>query len=332
MMLCALLSSCGSKVKEQSSDVLRVVTEQVSTSNTDNGTTYVGEVEAESSTAVSFTSSGTVLRMLVEEGQAVSKGQLIAEIDATQPKNAVMAAEAMMTQAQDAYDRMKILHDRNSLSEMDWVEVQSKVQQARSSLQMAKKSLADCRLLAPCSGVIGSKSMEAGMTALPAQPVCNILNINNVKIKVSIPENEIGAITSATPSTITVAALDGAVFKGGRIEKGVSADALTRTYNIYINLQNADHRLLPGMVTNVALTAGKDAAPTALTLPVTAVQQNAKGEKFVWIVKGSKATRQNVTLGELQGNRVVITSGIASGDKVIVEGYQKVSEGSEVKS
>ena len=325
------LSSCTQK-QEQTTETLRVTTETVGTTAASAGATYVGTVEGLSSTACSFTGMGTITKMCVSEGQTVQKGQLLAQIDDTQCRNALATCEAQMRQANDALARMKQLHESNSISDMKWVEVQSQVDQARSSLDMAKKALRDCNLYAPVSGVIGSKMANSGETALPSQPVCSIVDISAVKVKVSVPEKEIALIHATTHSVITVDAL-GKTFHGGRIEKGIEADALTHTYNIKIGVANAGRQLLPGMVCQVSLDglSAATAGESILTVPVTAVQQDAKGEKFVWVVKNGKAHRQTVAIGSLQGNRIAVTSGLAAGDKIITEGYQKVSEGSEVK-
>ena len=198
-----------------------------------------------------LTGMGVVKRVFVNEGQPVRRGQLIAEMDDTQARNLLSGAEASMTQANDALERMKMLHDNGSLPEMQWVEVQSRVAQARSQLAVARKNLSDCRLVAPVSGIVGRKQVGAGETALPSQAVVTILDISSVKVKVSVPETEINSITPSTPSTIRVEAID-RQFAGGYIEKGVQADALTHTYDIRIRVNNHGHRLLPGMVANVS--------------------------------------------------------------------------------
>lgn len=327
---CMMLLSCGNNKTNTDTEALKVETETVGEGQHDLNKSFVGEVEPQSSTAVSFTGMGTVTKVFVEEGQHVSAGQTIAQMDPTQSRNAVDAAQATLFQAEDAFNRLKILHDANSLSEMDWVEIQTKVQQARSSLEMAKKQLADCTLKAPCSGVIGTKNIQSGQTALPSQAVCTILNINSVKVRVSIPEKEIGNISSSTPTHITIDAISQS-FDGGRIEKSVQADALTHTYNIRINVPNPGMQLLPGMVANVSINndMGSDSALT--TLPVRCIQQSADGHHFVWTVRNNEAHRQDVTIGATYGNRIEITSGIKCGEKVIVNGYQKVSENSKVK-
>ena len=327
---CLLAVGCSEKKENGAKAPTRVKTEVASSATGVDGQTYVGIVEESEATAVSFTSMGVVKRVLVNEGQAVSRGQLIAEIDDTQARNLLKGAEAQMTQADDALERYKMLHDNGSLPEVQWVEIQSKVAQAKSQLEVARKNLADCRLTAPVSGIIGRKMTGAGETALPSQAVVSILNISTVKVKVAIPEAEISSIGSNTPSTIKVEAINRS-FNGGRIEKGVLADALTHTYDIRIHVANGERRLLPGMVASVQFSASQPQQAVQLMLPVTAVQRKSDGSLFVWTVANdSTAHRTVVTVGETMGNRIAITSGLDNGQRIVTEGYQKLSENTHV--
>ena len=325
-----MLCGCSEKKRNGTKAPTRVKTEMVSSASEMTGQTFVGIVEESEGTAVSFTGMGVVKRMLVNEGQAVAKGQLIAEMDDTQARNLLNGAEAQMNQANDALERYKILHDNGSLPEVQWVEIQSKVAQAKSQYEVAKKNLADCRLIAPVSGIIGKKLVGAGETAMPSQAVVTVLDINKVKVKVAIPEAEVSDITASTPSVINVEAAQKQV-SGGKIEKGVQADALTHTYEIKINVQNADRKLLPGMVASVRFNGQLTIDNGQLFLPVTSVQRRADGSMFVWTVaKDSTAHRTTVTTGNTQGNRITIDSGIENGQRVVTEGYQKLSEGTKV--
>jgi RND family efflux transporter MFP subunit len=332
MLAAVLVGSCGERNEQKTKAPTRVRTEVVTASSNINTQTYIGVVEEREATAVSFTSMGIVKRMPVSEGQVVSRGQLIAEIDDTQARNMLSGAQAAMDQATDAYQRYKMLHDAGSLPEVQWVEIQSKVAQAKAQLDIAKKNLADCRLKAPVSGIIGRKQVGIGETASPSQSVVSILDISSVKVKVAIPETEIGSISANTPSVINVEAI-GRSYTGGRIEKGVTADALTHTYDVRINVSNSERKLMPGMVTSVQFSPQQpsSAVDGMLTLPVTAVQRKSNGALFVWsVAKDSTAHRTPVSIGEPQGNRVVVLSGISENQRIVTEGYQKLSEGTKV--
>ena len=331
-------SSCSNKEENRQKAPTQVKTEVVTAGGQMTNESYVGIVEENEATAVSFTGMGVVKRMLVREGQAVGRGQLLALMDDTQARNLLTGAEAQMAQAEDALQRYGMLHDAGSLPEVQWVEIQSKVAQARSQLAVAKKNLADCRLVAPVSGIIGRQQVKAGETAVPSQAVVTILDVSRVKVKVSVPEAEMNAITPHTPSMIIVEAA-GKKVSGGRIEKGVVADAMTHTYDIRINVPNGDRKLLPGMVAQVRMKTspnpskgGEGLAGSGITLPITSVQRRPDGSLFVWTVDNQKkAHRTAVTVGASQGNRISIMSGVTAGQRVVTEGYQKLSEGTEVR-
>ena len=361
-------SACSNKKENRQKAPTQVKTEVVTAGGQMTNESYVGIVEENEATAVSFTGMGVVKRMLVREGQAVGRGQLLALMDDTQARNLLTGAEAQMAQAEDALQRYGMLHDAGSLPEVQWVEIQSKVAQARSQLAVAKKNLADCRLVAPVSGIIGRQQVKAGETAVPSQAVVTILDVSRVKVKVSVPEAEMNAITPHTPSMIIVEAA-GKKVSGGRIEKGVVADAMTHTYDIRINVPNGDRKLLPGMVAQVrmrtqnpkptpalprggSLDTPSDGGTTSITpdtkanqsplpsggegggfyLPITSVQRRPDGSLFVWTVDNQKkAHRTAVTVGASQGNRISIMSGVTAGQRVVTEGYQKLSEGTEVR-
>lgn len=334
------LAACSAKNTEREKAPIRVVVEKVSAQAVaSDGKTYVGVVEENQATVVSYTTMGTLKHVAVSEGQAVGRGQLIAELDDTQARNMLAAAEAQNRQAEDALQRYKLLHDEGSMTEAQWVEVQSKVDQARSELAIARRNVADSRLEAPVSGIIGKRYLAAGETALPSQPVVSILDISSVKVKIAVPEREMKDITSTTPTTIFVEAI-GREFRGGLIEKGVQADALTHTYDVRVRVDNKGRDLLPGMVAKVktlspSSLSGKEQSPsptTFFTLPITAVQQRADGTFFAWTVsKDNTAHRTTVTTGTIVGNRIEILSGLSDGQRVVTEGYQKLSEGTKTQ-
>lgn len=327
-----MITACGDKSGSSVEETIRVTVEKLTPMDDYALMPYVGVVEEESSTSVSFTGMAMLKTLTVSEGQPVRRGQLLAVIDETQARNTLATTKAALDQAKDAYERMKLLHESQSLPDMKWVEVESKVAQAQAAYDMAKKNLEDCRLYAPVSGVVGTKIMGVGETVLPTEPVLTILSIDRVKVRVAVPEREIAGIVAGTSTSITVDALGDETFQGGRIEKGVSADPLTHTYDIRITVPNPGHKLLPGMVARVKMRHGENEKMRneGLALPVKAVQQSSDKQLFVWVVKDGKAHRQAVTIGQTVGNRVVIESGLSEGDQIIVEGYQKVGEGTPV--
>ena len=147
-----VMSGCGNK--EQSSQQAEPVKVKVMTvvSSVRNETVrFSGTVQEENGSSLSFPLMGRVKSVKVDLGSRVRQGQLLATLDEVSMQNTYQAAKAALKQAEDAYQRMKELHEKGSLAEMKWVEVQSKLQQAQSMEAVARKNLTDCKLYAPFS-------------------------------------------------------------------------------------------------------------------------------------------------------------------------------------
>jgi membrane fusion protein (multidrug efflux system) len=325
----ALLVGCQSKKTAKEIQPVTVKVVKMSASSVSGGQSYSGTIEEVSGTSLSFSVGGTVKRVMVEEGQHVSRGQLLAVVDDETTRNAHVAAMSMRQQAEDAYKRMKQLHDNGSLPEIQWVEVVSKLKQAVSSEQIAKKSLSDTKLYAPFAGVIGQKNIDLGQNAIPGMQAFKLVNINQVKVKISIPESEISKVRIGQTATINVSALGGHTFVGRICEKGVSADPLSRSYDVKILINNRDGSLMPGMICDASLQKSVDSK--AFVLPASVIQLDDNNQTFVWVNVGGKAEKRIVYTGDETNQGVVINGGLSEGDEVLVEGQQKVSENTSLK-
>ena len=127
---------------------------EVSASTSANVRNYVGTIEESQAISLSFSGMVTVEQAFVTEGQRVAKGQLLARLNTATAQNAYSVAQAQLAQAQDAYDRLSKVHDNGSLPDIKFKEVEAGLQQAKSLAAISKKSLDDCNLYAPRSGVI----------------------------------------------------------------------------------------------------------------------------------------------------------------------------------
>lgn len=324
------LQACHGDKRPTAPGVIRVETAVAGESNASTSRNYSGTVEESSGTSVSFTVPGTVQTVNVSEGDYVKKGQLIATVDATSLRHAYDISNSALAEAQDAYNRMKMLHDAEAIADIKWVEMQQTLKQAQSAEAIARKTLNDAYLYAPISGYVSEKFIDAGMTAAPGLPVVKIVNIDPVKVSISIPENEIASIPEKGEALITVSALGNKAFTGEITEKGVSANPITRSYDVKMTVDNPDGQLLPGMICDVSLNT--DSVSRSLTVPVDAVMLAADNSHYVWLDSAGYAVRRNVTAGALTDNGIVIEGGISRGDSLIVKGQQKVSQGSRVEA
>lgn len=328
-LCCLALFMTGCKQQEvRESHPVKVTVMKVTPVTFSGEQEFSGTVEEASGSTLSFPVAGTVQQIRVTAGQRVAKGELIAVLDEATLRNTYEAASALLLQAEDAYQRMKQLHDAGSLPEIQWTEVQSKLKQAQSAEAISKKNLADGRLYAPFSGVISEKSVEVGHNVMPGQPIVHLVTINQVKVCVSVPENEISQINMGRSVNVSVSALNGKTFSGKIVEKGIVAHPLSRSYEVKALIDNRSGELMPGMICTMGIENGE--TNSVIILPASVIQTDEQNRTFVWVNEGGKARKKRVQTGTLIRNGVVIQSGLSAGDEVIVEGQQKVSEGMDV--
>lgn len=331
VMVCgAMLSSCHGNKTPTPPAAIRVETAVAGESATAGSTSYSGTVEESSGTVASFSVAGTIQSMNISAGDYVKKGQLIATVDAANLRNAYDISNSALAQAQDAYNRMKMLHDAEAISDMKWVEMEQTLKQAQSAEAIARKTLGDASLHAPISGYVSEKFVDAGTTVAPGIPVIKIVSIDPVKVNISVPENKIASIPDNGEVEITVSALGDKKFVGKIDEKGVAANPLTRAYDVKIVVDNKDGELLPGMICDVTLNT--EEGTTSLVVPTDAVMLAADNSHYVWLDSAGYAVKRNVVAGALTDYGIVIESGINAGDSIIVKGQQKVSNGTKIVS
>jgi RND family efflux transporter MFP subunit len=321
-------SGSGNKKPEREAAV-NVKTIKVSSSSHVIGKNYMGTIEEEDGANVSFGVIGNVVRVMVEEGQFVRKGQAMAEVDGQNVRNAHEISAATLNQAEDAYRRLKDLYDKGTLPEIKMVEMETALAKAKAAEAISRKSVSEIVLKAPFDGYVASSSVHVGANVVPGATGFKLVKIDRVKVSLSVPEKEIGKVNIGQTVTFSVNALGDSVFSGKIVNRGVTASVVNHSYSVKAAVDNRKHKLLPGMVCKVRLENTE--GDYNIVVPQQAIQISGH-DKFVWVVKDGKAHRQPVTTGDIINEGVVIESGLTSGDIVITEGQNKVCEGMSVKS
>jgi RND family efflux transporter MFP subunit len=342
-----------------------------------------GAVEANVTALSAFQIAGRVAKVLVEEGQPVAKGQVLAELDATDYRNAYDGAAAQADAAratdqkaqaglrpqeleqariefdrwQDEYTRMKFLYEHKSLPANDFKKIEAGYQAAQQRYDMARqgtrvqdkdaasaqfhaaaaqmhearKRLADARLVAPIAGFVGMRHIDVGDTVAAGMPVISVLDLNPAKVRVGIPEAEIGKVRQGARATVTIPSLDGREFEGKVETVGVAADPASRTYSVKIAVPNPQHLLRAGMVAEARIFGS--ATVNAVTLPGDAVVRDPKGVTHVYVYDAAqqRVYMRRVDVGAPLDNEVEISGGLSGNEQVVVEGQQNVREGSPAK-
>lgn len=347
----SLLAGCSDNKKDSSRGPVKV--EVLAVGDDANGEThdYVGTVEEKMGSALSFEVAGNITSLRVDEGDRVARGQVLATIDPVSLKEAHRATLTTLKQAQDAYNRFLPLHKSGTISDMRWVDIESKLEQAKAAESIARQQLSHTTLVAPYAGVIASKDADMGTYVLPGQPILKLADVAQVNVKISVPESEISHIHIGDKASISVAALGGATFNGSISEKGIDANPISHTYDVKVLIANSHGKLLPGMVcnakvyasrnipsnSNTPVTGANEVSPsdvvntTSVVIPANCIELDVDNSRFVWTVVNGKAHQQPVQVGEFKGNDIIILSGVKLGDKVIINGQQKVSEGMKVE-
>jgi multidrug efflux pump subunit AcrA (membrane-fusion protein) len=330
-ILATIVVSCG-KTKPAASNPEKIVA--VSTSRvTLAGETlllrYSGTIEASQTIPLSFQTTGTVQKVYAEIGDVVKKGQLLATVDNADMHNIYNAALAKYLQAKDAWDRLKLVHDQGSLPEIKWVEMDTNLEQAKSSLEIAKNNLEKCNMRAPAYGIIGRRNIEPGQSVLGSSlsPI-ELVHIEIVNLKISVPENEISKIAKGQKASFLVSALDGKQFDGMVNNVSPVADVISRTYTVKITVKNPQLELKPGMVCDVTLNLDRKTA--SMLIPYKAVSKDSEGNAFVFVVSddGKRVKKQNITVGSYHESGIEVLGGLAPDQQIVVGGKEKLSDNS----
>lgn len=326
------LNACQNEtLQNHNGQAIRVRVIDVRTANPDFDIKYSGTIEESGNITLNFGVVGIVSRVLVNEGDPVKKGDLLAELNSDAYQYAWEMALSRQKQAEDAYKRLKIMYNNKNLPEIKLIDVETKLQEAKSLASIAKKNLNDCKLYATSDGVVGRRTIEPGMNAMPDLTVLNIVMIDPIFAKVAVSENEISQTHVGEQATIAIPAIGPEIHHATVKEIGVMADPLTHTYKVKIAIPNPELKIKPGMICNVSLHR-KSSRPS-LMVPSQAVITDTDGKNFVYAVDraGQKAVKKFVTPGKLLEEGVEIIAGLDQGERIVVSGQHKISDASLIQ-
>lgn len=289
---------------------------------------YVGTIEPAQTTPLSLQTTGRVVSVEVKNGQRVTAGQTILKVDDTQARNALQGAEAALQHAQDGYDRVAAVHEKGVVSDQKMVEISSQLQQAKSLYEAAKQQLEECTLKAPCDGVVDGLEVVTGQTIIPGTKLCTILDVSAYSVRFTVPENEIGSL--ADKGTVECAAI-GAVLPVTVAEKGITANAVTHTYEVVARINGRAEGLKAGMVATVKLKGERLKDEGDIVIPAKCILLKPEGHT-VWVMEKGTAVRRAIEIDGYRADGVRVASGLTIGDTLITEGYQKLYNGCKVEN
>lgn len=339
-----LFTGCGSEKETDKGepDLRPVKTFTVGANNGGLSREFPGVVDALNKADLAFRVTGKLQSMLVNEGDEVKLGQVIAKLDDTDYKIQLDSYQASYDQAEADFSRASELIKKGYLSSSDYDALKTKQSTAKANLDAAKQSLLYTTLYAPFSGYIAKRHVENFEEVTSGQPIFTLHDLSAYTVKVDVPES---LMITASPDVekrpkvfASFETLPGKQFPLTFKEVSTQPDPNSKTYQAtFIMKPNADYNILPGMS---VMTKGKPATATGLKdifVPANAVQEDELG-RFVYRVKPSDTDqntatieRAEVTTGQLTELGVEIRSGLSKGDKIVVAGVSKMREGLNVK-
>lgn len=322
-----LLGGCRGKTDgRHGNEPVPVKVMQVENVSGVGASSYVGTVSPAKSTVLSCSYGGTLVSLRVSEGDRVRQGDTVCVVESQSVKSAWKLAHATLQQAEDGYRRLSMVHGSGSVADVKMVEMETQLSKARASAEAADKALADCTVKAPYDGVVGEVFVDQGVDISPVAPLVRILDISSVEIEISVPESEYSSHLEGDVATVSVPALDGMTFAARLRTRGLTASPVSHSYHFVLDPVSKVEGLMPGMVCKVVFEDSEQ----GIVIPASVVRTDVDG-RYVWTVSDGKVKKVHVVPGGFSGDGVVIESGLSAGDRLIVEGAQKVSGGMSVR-
>jgi membrane fusion protein (multidrug efflux system) len=271
---------------------------------------------------------GVVERMVVEVGQKVAPGQLVAAIDTRALAQELAEAEALQRQAVAQHERATALFEKRSITKQQLLDAVTARDVGEARLASARLRLDKSRIRAPWGGEIAARRVEVGDYVQPGQPVVELVHSDPLKVIAPVPAADVPYVAVGAPVRVRVDAYPGEVFTGRLVRLGAELDPRARTLEVEAEIPNPGGRLKPGMAARMEVR--RRTLEGALLVPLESLVDLGE-ERAVFVVVGGRAERRVVELGPVLGERVVILSGVAAGEPVVVEGEQRVADGQPVE-
>jgi len=326
-LFCAGCRNKETHASDNSPVVMAVKTEEIHPVTIAGEVSVSGNVEGNTTVKLGFMVGGKINYVSNNEGESISKGQLIASLDPTNYSIAKGLADVRVSTATDEFNRLKILHERGSLSESDFTKAGFSLQQAKLQQQLQQKNLSDTRLYSPISGVLLKRQAEVGEVISVGMPLFIVSDIRKVKVLAYVPEGELHEIKIGQTANIHISSLD-KVFTGKVTEVGSAADATSRAFTIKIEIENPGLLIRPGMIAEASIAA--DSKKQVILLPAECIQQDLANQSFVFVIDKTqdKVFKRRVSLGNMIDNKIEIVSGLTDGEVVVTSGQKSLSDGS----
>ena len=316
----------GSKTAEQTvveEEVIpTVAVAQVSAREVPQEETYTSTIQAYVKNNIAPQTAGRISKILVDVGDFVKKGQVVAEMDQTQ----LAQAELQMKNNEVEFNRLKELYEVGGLSKSDLDAIEMAYNVSKTQYNNLKEN---ATLVSPINGVITARNYDAGDMYAMSAPIYTVEQIVPVKLLVGISETDYSKVKKGDSVTITADARPRKTFHGKIRKIYPTVDPATRTFTVEVVVDNNYSTLRPGMFARATVKFGVN---NSVVIPdVAVVKQQGSGERFVYVLnEDGTVTYQKVVLGRRMGTEYEVLEGIADGAKVVTGGQIRLKDGIKV--
>ena len=273
---------------------------------------------------------GIVTALYVKQGQNVRKGQVLARLDDQLIRQQIAPLQVQLAAAEDTYKRTKNVYDQGVGTYQQVLTAQTQVENLRKNIAIIQKQAALMTVTAPSSGVadiVNVRVGEAFVGATQAGPQIRIVNTNDLKVIVDVPENYLSKIKVGSNVEIILPEENNRVVNAKVTVIGKVINPTSRTFPVEAKIPSASN-LKPNQLAKVRI---KDYGNNdAITIPINTLQNDEKGKFVMLAVKENGkliARKRQITAGELNGDQLEVKSGLQGGDVLISEGFQSLYDG-----
>lgn len=301
-----------------------------------SGLRFPGRVRSVQRAQLAFNVPGQVVEFPAEEGMQLRAGDLIARIDPEKYELRLSSARAQFDKARVDYERVRTIWEKNQAvarAEVDRKKTAMEV--ARATYAAALQEFEDTRLTAPFAGVVARRYVENFQNVQAKEPIVSLQDMNELEIVIQVPERIMRSEPRRAVGYARFENLPDRRFPVTLKTYATDADPQTQTYDVILGLvPPQDVKILPGMSAEV-LPAETDAAATgeAIVVPLRAVTVTADEVRRVWVVhpETSRVSPRAIETGPVQGDDIVVTDGLAAGERIVVAGLGQLRDGMLVR-
>lgn len=284
-----------------------------------------GRVESENNILVSAKSPGVVTQVLVSEGQQVSKGQVLAQVDNSVILRSIESMKTQLQLANTVYERQKNLWDQKIGTEVQYLQAQTNKESLERQLASLQEQNDMTRIKAPITGTVDEVHVKVGENIAPGMPAVRVINSNDLKLVANVSEAYVTTIKKNDKAIVSIPEMKKDI-ESKVTFVGRNIDPLSRTFTVEIEL-NSMPDLRPNMTATLRVVF--QTVKEAIVIPVNVIQ-TLNNEKIVYVAetkgKQTVARKRIVKIEGVFDNQAQVT-GLSAGDKVITFGYQGLNDG-----